>query len=110
MACPQTFLEATKHAKEDQHIFISENKKPSFVPCLRHNNPNPLASLFKVHKLTRDEMDEHQLKGIFYNCDEKYFSGNKCKEQKLFMAISEDVHEEDVTVPLVEDPSLLDAT
>jgi hypothetical protein len=35
--------------------------------------------------------------------------GHKCKEQKLFMAISEDVPEEDVTVPLVEEPSLPDA-
>jgi hypothetical protein len=55
-------------------------------------------------------MDELQLKGIFYNCNEKYFWGNKCKEQKPFMAISKDVPEEDVTVPLVEDPSLIDAT
>jgi hypothetical protein len=38
------------------------------------------------------------------------FLGHKCKEQKLFMAISEDVPEEDVIVPLVEEPSLPDAT
>jgi hypothetical protein len=49
------------------------------------------------------------MKGIFYNCDEKYFPGNKCKEQKLLMAISENVPEENVTVPLVEEPSLPDA-
>jgi hypothetical protein len=55
-------------------------------------------------------MDECQLKGIFYNCDEKYFLRHKCKEKKLFMAISEDVPEEDVTVPLVKEPSLPDAT
>jgi hypothetical protein len=36
-------------------------------------------------------MDEFQLKGLFYNCDQKYFLGNKCKEQNPFMAISEDV-------------------
>jgi hypothetical protein len=53
---------------------------------------------------------EHQLKGFCYNCDEKYFLGHKCKEKKLFMAISKDVPEEDVTVPLVEEPSLPDAT
>ena len=47
-------------------------------------------------------MVERQLKGLFYNCDEKYFLGHKCKEQKLFMAISEDVPKEDVTIPLVE--------
>jgi len=55
-------------------------------------------------------MYEHQLKCIFYNCDENYFLGHKCIEQKLFMAISEDVLEEDVIVPLIEEPSLLDAT
>jgi hypothetical protein len=55
-------------------------------------------------------MVEHQLKVFCYNCDEKYFLGHKCKEQKLFMVISEDVLEEDVIVPLVEEPSLPDAT
>jgi hypothetical protein len=55
-------------------------------------------------------MVECQLKGLCYNCDEKYFSGHKCKEQKQFMAISEDVPKEDVTIPLVEEPSLPDAT
>jgi hypothetical protein len=40
-------------------------------------------------------MVECQLKGLFYNCDEKYFLGNKCKEHKLFMAISEDVANEE---------------
>jgi hypothetical protein len=34
-------------------------------------------------------MAERQLKGLCYNCDEKYFPGQKCKEQKIFMAISE---------------------
>ena len=49
-------------------------------------------------------MDEHQLKGLCYNCDEKYFPSHKCKEQKLFMAISEDIWEEDVETPLVSEP------
>jgi hypothetical protein len=38
---------------------------------------------------------ECQLKGLCYNCDEKYFPRHKCKEQKLFMAISEDISEDD---------------
>jgi hypothetical protein len=46
-------------------------------------------------------MDELQLKGFCYNCDDKYFSGHKCKEQNIFMVISEDVSEEDVEAPLV---------
>jgi hypothetical protein len=43
-------------------------------------------------------MVERQLKGLCYNCDDKYFSGHKCKEQKLFMAMSEDVFEEEADV------------
>jgi hypothetical protein len=55
-------------------------------------------------------MSKCQLKGLFYNCDEKYFPGHKCKEQKLFMDISEDVVEEDVVVPPVEEIPLPDST
>jgi hypothetical protein len=110
MAHPQTWLEATKRAKESQQVVFSQNKKPSFVPRPRPTNPNPPVTPLKVQKLTRDEMVECQLKGLCYNCDEKYFPGHKCKEQNLFMAISEDVPEEDVTVPIVEEPSLPDAT
>jgi hypothetical protein len=46
-------------------------------------------------------MDECQLKGICYNCYDKYFPGHKCKEQNIFMDISEDFSEEDVGAPLV---------
>jgi hypothetical protein len=54
-------------------------------------------------------MVECQLKGLCYNCDDTYFSGHKCKEQNLFMAISEDILEEDVNTPLVyESPEITD--
>jgi hypothetical protein len=48
-------------------------------------------------------MVERQLKGLCYNCDDKYFPGHKCKEQNIFMAISEDISEEDVETPLVSE-------
>jgi hypothetical protein len=48
-------------------------------------------------------MDEHQLKGLCYNCDEKYFPGHKCKEQNLFMVVTEDLSEEYVVVLPVEE-------
>jgi hypothetical protein len=50
-------------------------------------------------------MVELQLKGLCYNCDDKYFSSHNCKEQNLFMAISEDILEEDVETPLVSKSS-----
>jgi hypothetical protein len=46
-------------------------------------------------------MVEHKLKGLCYNCDDKYFLRHKCKEQNIFMAITKDVSEEDVEPPLV---------
>jgi hypothetical protein len=56
-------------------------------------------------------MDECQLKGPCYNCDDKYFSGHKCKEQNPFMAISEEISEEDAETPLVsESPEITDIT
>ena len=56
-------------------------------------------------------MNECQLKGLCYNCDDKYFLGHKCKEHKNFMAISEDVVDEEVEVapeaklPRKDDPT-----
>ena len=56
-------------------------------------------------------MDECQLKGLCYNCDEKYFPGHKCKEQNLFMAISEDISKDYVETSLVsESPEITDIT
>jgi hypothetical protein len=72
MARPQTWLEATKCAKEAQNVVFSQNK-PSFLPHPRPTNPSPPDTPLKVQKLTRAEMVGHQLKGLCYNCDEKYF-------------------------------------
>jgi hypothetical protein len=56
-------------------------------------------------------MDERQLKGLCYNCDGKYFPGHKCKEQKICMAVTEDISEEDVVVlPVGELPLPSDLT
>jgi hypothetical protein len=46
-------------------------------------------------------MAEHKLKLLCYNCDGKYFPRHKCKEQNIYMAILEDVLEEEVKAPLV---------
>jgi hypothetical protein len=47
-------------------------------------------------------MVERKLKGLCYNCDDKYFTGHKCKEHKIFMVVIEDISEEDVVVPPME--------
>jgi hypothetical protein len=111
MAHPHTWLEATQCAKEAQQIVSAQTHKPSFIPRTRPTNPAPPPTPLKIQKLTRDEMVECQLKGLCYNCDDKYFLGHKCKEQKLFMAISEDVSEEEIeTPPMAELPEPTDIT
>jgi hypothetical protein len=109
MARPTTWVEATKKAKEAQQIVSSQNHNPSFIPHPKLVNPTTPSAPLKIQKLTRAEMDERQLKGLYYNCDEKYFPGHKCKEQNLFMAISEDIQEEDVdNPPLPKSPEIFD--
>jgi hypothetical protein len=111
MARPQSWVEATKRDKEAQQVVSSQNCKPSFIPHTKPINPTTPFAPLKIQKLTRDEMVECQLKGLCYNCDDKYFLGHKCKEQNLFMAISEDISEEDVETPLVsESPETTDIT
>jgi hypothetical protein len=54
-------------------------------------------------------MDECQIKGLCYNCDEKCFPWHKCKDKKLFMAMTEDISEEEVIVsPIHELPPPFD--
>jgi hypothetical protein len=107
MARPTTWVEATKKDKEAQQIVSSQNRKPSFIPRPKPVNPTTPSAPLKIQKLTRAEMAERQLKGLCYNCDEKYFPGHKCKEQNLFMAISEDIQEEDVdNPPMPESPEI----
>jgi hypothetical protein len=96
-------VEATKISRESQHVVSSQTIKPSFIPHPKPITPTPPSTPLKIHKLAREEMVECQLKGFCYNYDEKYFPGHKCKEQNIFMAISEDVSEEDVEAHPMDD-------
>jgi hypothetical protein len=108
---PQSWVEATKRDKEAQQVVSSQNRKPSFIPRPKLVKPTTPSAPLKIQKITRAEMDECQLKGLCYNCDDKYFLGHKCKEQNIFMAISEDISEEDVKTPfLSESPESTDIT
>jgi hypothetical protein len=111
MARPQSWVEDTKRDKEAQQVVSSQTQKPSFIPLPKPVTPTPPSTPLKIQKLTREEMVECQLKGLCYNCDDKYFPGHKCKEQNIFMAISEDVLEDDVEAPpMAESPEPTDMT
>jgi hypothetical protein len=111
MARPESWVEATKRAKEAQQVVSSQNHKPSFIPRPKPVNPTTPSTPLKIQKLTRDEMAKRQLKGLCYNRDDKYFLGHKCKEQKIFMSISEEISEEDEENPsMSESPESTDIT
>jgi hypothetical protein len=111
MARPESWVEATKRAKEAQQVVSSQNHKPSFIPHPKPVNPTAPSAPLKLQKLTRAEMVEHQLKGLCCNCDDEYFPGHKCKEQKIFMAISEEISEEDEKTPsMSESPESINIT
>jgi hypothetical protein len=99
MARPESWVEAMKRAKEAQQVVSSQNCKPSFIHRPKPVNPTTPSAPLKIQKLTRAEMVERQLKGLFYNYDEKYFPSHKCKEQNIFMAISEEISKEDEETP-----------
>jgi hypothetical protein len=88
---PHIWVESTKRAKEEQHVVSSQNQKPSFIPHTKQVTATPPFTPLKIHKLIRAEMVERQVKGIYYNCDEKYFRGHKFKEQNICMSMLEDV-------------------
>jgi hypothetical protein len=111
MDWPESWVEATKRDKEAQQVVSAQNRKPSFIPHPKLVNPTTPSAPLNIQKLTRDEMAERQLKGLCYNCDEKYFSGHKCKEKNIFMAISEEIFEEDEETPFMsESPKSTDIT
>jgi hypothetical protein len=108
---PESWVEANKRAKEAQQVVSSQNYKPSFIPNPKILNPTTPFAPLKIQKLTQAEMAECQLKGLCYNCDEKYFPCHKCKEQNLFMAISKEISEEDEETPsMYESPESTDIT
>jgi hypothetical protein len=52
MARPQSWVEATKRAKEAQHVVSSQNRKPSFIPRTKPVNPTTTSAPLKIQKLT----------------------------------------------------------
>ena len=43
--------------------------------------------------MTPQQLEERKVKGLFFNCDNKYSKGHKCGEKKLFYI---DCEEEDI--------------
>jgi hypothetical protein len=81
----KTWLEYYKRDKEFDMVINSQTKRPLFTT---HTAPSmattPIPSnsqLMRIHKLSQEHIEERQCLHLFYNHDEGYFKGHKCKEK-----------------------------
>jgi hypothetical protein len=51
--------------------------------------------LTKTTRLTPQQLEERKVKGLCFNCDNKYSKGHKCGEKKLFYIDCEEEEEEE---------------
>jgi hypothetical protein len=96
MDFPSTRLEASQRAWEAQKVVNDQIKNTLFIHCPHPTiypptNPSSSTPPLKIHNLTHEKITEHQLKGLCYNYDEKYFPRHKCKEEKIFISIWENI-------------------
>jgi hypothetical protein len=100
-------------------VINAQTKKPTFIPHThppQGNSPSTTPTHpLKVQRLSPMEMEDHQRCGLYYNCDEKYALGHRCKEHKLFQidmttqALTEDISIEETPELQVEDTNTLNS-
>ena len=81
---PLNWMEAF-HRDLDIEVIINSQKSRSTFTTKRKPIPssNPVPPLI-IQRLTLEEMENMQCKGLCYKYDEKYVKGHCCCEQKLF--------------------------
>jgi hypothetical protein len=62
----------------------TNNYKENYVPSL------------KPTRLTPQQIDERRVKGLCFNCDNKYSKGNKCSKKKLFYINCEEKEDQEL--------------
>jgi hypothetical protein len=69
---------------------------------IRRTNPNiyrennaPSSKTPQPTRLTPQQLDERNAKGLCFNCDSKYSKGHKCGEKKLFYIDCEEEEEQE---------------
>lgn len=65
-------------------------------------NPRPPnRPTLPTRRLTNAEMSDRQSRGLCYNCDERWFSGHRCKPKYQCILVDEDTDE---SVPMLRNP------
>jgi len=83
-----TWLHECKLELEDETILHATSLHAA-IPNLLHPGDNPsLTQTLKFQKVSPTEMDEYQKQGLFYYCDEKYWSGHKFRKNNCSKLMS----------------------
>ena len=94
MLNPNTLNEAFGLAKIQEEYVLSckkssrfqqETGKGSILGLPKNNVVIESKSNIPIKRLTLAQMDERRKRGLYYNCDEKWGVGHKCKNAKLFL-------------------------
>jgi len=88
-------LARLQEERQTHHKTLSRiANKPTAAPSIPSAPAAP--KLPPVKRLTPAEAAEQRRKQLFYNCDERWEAGHKCKQKTLFLIEDEEAAEEDV--------------
>ena len=94
MLVPKTLNEAFGLAKiQDEYLLsykksfkgVVDNGRPLILGLPKSEGRVESRIKLPLQKLTSSQMEERRKLGLCYNCDEKWQSGHRCKEAKLFL-------------------------
>ncbi|XP_019418303.1 PREDICTED: uncharacterized protein LOC109329088 [Lupinus angustifolius] len=60
------------------------------IATLTQPPTNQTPASLPIKRLTAAQMQTRRAQGLYYNCDEKYITGHRCKPQQFLLPLSED--------------------
>ncbi|XP_038981135.1 uncharacterized protein K02A2.6-like [Phoenix dactylifera] len=85
MLRPRTLSDAIGLARMQEEKVNTRSRQNRLDQERSSTNSPPKPPTPIIKKLTPVEMKERRDKGLCYNCDENFFPGHKCRQQKLYL-------------------------
>ncbi|XP_077226272.1 uncharacterized protein LOC143859450 [Tasmannia lanceolata] len=95
---PQPSFPNPKYLQSSSNQFSNPILPSSKIPT---SYTNPIPAKFPIKKLSFAEMQQRREKGLCFNCDERFHTGHKCKNQMSLLLLEGD-NEEDAEFPSAE--------
>ena len=100
---PPTWIDTCIKAIEVEISLAAKYPRPNFIAKGRPTHAKGTTQKLKVQKVSPAEMAERRKQGLCYYYDEKYSTGHKFKEPKLFQIDAID-HNSSEEAPPLEEP------